>query len=175
MHFKYFLSSYAGEAATIVTSVKIVLIENTFILVVMVNCRAEGNLRLVKDAVLQSQKGKVVQPKIQLWSSPRASANGFQISQLEFCDIFSSLHFLLGYLAGPAVLNGILPFLATWMDGITNNNCMGRLLLIALLRTGVKCLLGYDKVGMFGALGQVYWTPDSGWKEAAGPEWLWVW
>lgn len=66
MHFKYFLSSYAGEAATIVTSVKIVLIENTFILVVMVNCRAEGNLRLVKDAVLQSQKGKVVQPKIQL-------------------------------------------------------------------------------------------------------------
>lgn len=27
MHFKYFLSSYAGEAATIVTSVKIVLIE----------------------------------------------------------------------------------------------------------------------------------------------------
>lgn len=32
----------------------------------MINCKAEGDLRLVKDAALQSQKGKVVQPNMQL-------------------------------------------------------------------------------------------------------------
>lgn len=37
-----------------------------YIQVVLINCKADLNLRLVKDIALQSQKGKVAEPKVQL-------------------------------------------------------------------------------------------------------------
>lgn len=83
---------------------------------VMINCKAGGYLSLVGDAALRSQKGKVGNQRCSYKVLHVLQIMGFREANRNFCVIFLSLHFLLGYLAGPAVLNGKFLFLAIWVD-----------------------------------------------------------
>lgn len=105
----------------------------------LINCKTDLNVRRVKVTAWQSQKGKVAEPEPLLMCFKEVNRN-FVVFFLLFISFWGSQldhQFLM--LSSPSLPRG-------WIS--RNDNCIGRLLLIALFRIWVKCLLGYCKVRM---------------------------